>query len=127
MTERPRWRTSIAAIWTVGYLACSSNAGPASTSSGLERTITLPTLTPAQGAQLCDWANRVLGGYGRTVACPAGMRATDRDQAYCVDGLQSCPTLTVADIEDCSLAQGADVCKYFTANACATIRQCIAE
>jgi len=166
MTGRPRWRTSIAAIWAVGYLACSGGAGPAASSkegsgadSGstssvlpasevdwqlridyaqhtgsalvrwlrlqeLARTSTLPSLSAAEGAQLCDWANEVLGGYGRTVACPAGPRGTDRDQAYCLSGLPSCPDLTVADIEDCALAQGADVCKYFTANACATLRAC---
>jgi hypothetical protein len=78
----------------------------------------------AQGAQLCDWTNEVLGGYGRTVACPASPRATDRDQAYCISGLASCPTLTVGDIEDCTLAQGADICKYFTTNACAALRAC---
>jgi hypothetical protein len=94
-------------------------------SPDLLRASTLPSLTPAQGALLCDWTNQVLGGYGRTVACAAGPRATDRDQAFCVSGLPSCPDLTVADIEDCTLAQGADVCKYFTATACAALRACV--
>jgi hypothetical protein len=124
-------------VWAVvACVACSSGglrpAAPsdedsgieASESSGLPRASLLPGLSPAQGAQLCDWANQVLGGYGRTVACAAGPRATDRDQAYCVGGLPSCPSLTVADIEDCTLTQGVDICKYFTANACAALRAC---
>ena len=93
-------------------------------SSGLLRTSTLPSLTDAQGAQLCDWANQVLGGYGRTVNCPDGPRSTDRDQAYCMSGLPSCSTLTVGDIEDCTIAQGVALCKYFTVDACAALRAC---
>jgi hypothetical protein len=136
MTWQPPWRAKAIVTLSVALcLGCSGAARPAvsagdaglgeaSTSSGLPRASTLPSLTAAQGAQLCDWANQVLGGYGRTVACPAGPRATDRDQAYCISGLPSCPTLTVADIEDCSLAQGADICQYFTANACAALRAC---
>jgi hypothetical protein len=32
--------------------------------------------------------------------------------------------MTVAEIEDCTLAQGADICKYFTAAACAPLWAC---
>jgi hypothetical protein len=88
------------------------------------RATLLSSLSPAQGAQLCDWTNQQLGGYGRTAQCVVGPRATDPDQAYCMSGLSSCPGLTVGDIEDCTLAQGADLCKYFTAPACEPLWAC---
>ena len=129
---------AIVAIWVIECLGCSSGtrmAVPSESDSGLReasassvlrmRTSTLPSLTPAQGAQLCDWTNQQLGGYGRTVNCPVvGARATDVDQAYCISGLTSCPGLTVGDVEDCTLAQGTDICKYFTATQCSPFWAC---
>ena len=87
------------------------------------------SLTSQQGAQLCDWINQTEGGYGRTVDCgSAGPLATDANQAHCVSGLPdlqlACPSLTVAQVEDCAMAEGADLCKYNTEPACAPLRAC---
>ena len=135
-----RWRT--AATVAIGFVGClrlgcsggkraavsseeDSGTHEASTRSGLLRTTALLSLNAEQGAQLCDWTNGVLGGYGRTITCPVtGARATDRDRAYCISGLPSCPALTVGDIEGCTLAQGSDICKYFTATACQHLWMC---
>jgi hypothetical protein len=95
----------------------------------LPRASTVVSLTPDEGAHLCDWINQEEGGYGRTMDCALnGPVATDASQSTCVAGLPDlasvCPGLTVADLEDCTLARGTDLCKYFTAAACAPLRAC---
>jgi hypothetical protein len=96
--------------------------------SGVPRDCTVVSLSPQQGAQLCDWINQAQGGYGRTMQCAFGPVATDPNQAHCVSGLPDlqvlCPTLTVAQVEDCTLAQGPDLCRYLTDVACAPLRAC---
>jgi hypothetical protein len=141
MKRKRWWGEPVAAIWVVGCLGCAGRTGLAmsfeedSGPSGIAassvlrmRGSTLSDLTAEQGAQLCDWTNQQLGGYGRSLNCPVvGARATDRDRAYCISGLASCPGLTVGDIEDCTLAQGADICKYFTATECSPLWTCTLE
>jgi hypothetical protein len=100
-----------------------------SAGSGLPRASTVVSLTPAQGAQLCDWINQAEGGYGHTVDCGStGPLATDANQAACVSGLPdlqlACPSLTVAQVEDCAMAEGNDLCKFNTELACAPLRAC---
>jgi hypothetical protein len=102
--------------------------GSSPSSSGLPRSSTVLSLTPAQGAVLCDWINQSEGGYGRTVDCPTGPLATDANQSDCVNALPDleigCPALTVGQIEDCAQAEGSNLCNYNTALACAPLRAC---
>jgi hypothetical protein len=109
-------------------LGCGGGSPPGD-GLGLPRASTVVSLTPAQGAHLCDWINQEEGGYGRTVNCVlTGPVATNLNQNDCVMGLpilqSTCPVLTVGDLEDCSLARGTDLCKYYTAAACAPLRAC---
>jgi hypothetical protein len=112
---------------------CGSDAGEGhgstSAGSGLPRTSTVASLTAEQGVQLCDWINQVEGGYGRTVNCAlTGAMATNANQMDCVSSLPDfefeCPLLTVAELEDCTTAEGTDLCKYNTDPACAPLRLC---
>ncbi len=126
MTPKPApWRRLLTATTFSAICLClACDTDSVDRRSGLPRTALLGELTPEQGVALCDWTNSALGGYGRVMACPSGTRATDRDQAYCLCGLVTCPMLTVASIEDCSLAQGADLCKYYEVPECAALRVC---
>ena len=104
----------------------ANDVGP---SSGLPRTATVGSLTPAQAGLLCDWTNAKQGGYGRVVNCPDGSQQTsDPDAATCVqsagDFATYCPTVLVADVEDCANATGTDLCAFTTAAACANLRAC---
>ncbi len=108
---------------------CGSDSSGGSAGSGLPRTSTVASLTPEQGVQLCDWINQEEGGYGRTVNCAlTGPMATNANQMDCVSGLPDfqfeCPLLTVAQLEDCTTAEGTDLCKYNTDPACAPLRLC---
>jgi hypothetical protein len=123
-------RGACCALIVAAFLGgCGSGSSSGSAGSGLPRTSTVANLTPAQGVQLCDWINEVEGGYGRTVNCAStGPMATNADQMDCVNGLPDfqfeCPLLTVAQLEDCTNAEGTDLCKYNTDPACAPLRLC---
>jgi hypothetical protein len=129
MTRIARW----AFVVPVFLAACGSDSGDghgsASAGLGLPRASTVASLTAEQGVQLCDWINQVEGGYGRTVNCAAtGPMATNANQMDCVSSLPDfefeCPLLTVAQLEDCTTAEGTDLCKYNTDPACAPLRLC---
>jgi len=97
--------------------------------SGLPRSSAIGSLSPEQFGILCDWTNNEQGGYGRTVNCPSGdPQFTDKDQKSCVEVLplirSACPTLTVADAEDCASAIGTDLCKFPHEPACAALLRC---
>jgi hypothetical protein len=115
----------------IALSGCAGGSGSDNLGSGLPRASTVVSLTPQEGAQLCDWTNRVQGGYGRRVTCPSGPLTTNVSQAQCVAGLPDlqlvCPALTVANVEDCTLAHGTDLCQYNAAPACAPLRACGAE
>jgi hypothetical protein len=86
------------------------------------------SLDATQGAALCDWINKNLGGYGSIDNCDGGgSRHADSTQQSCVSGLSdfyACPSLTVGSVEDCISASGGDLCRVDTAPACAGINQC---
>jgi hypothetical protein len=114
------------------FAACGGSGGttPVGNSSGLPRSSTLASLTSGQGGTLCDWVNAKEGGYGRTFNCPDGSQAmSDPDRASCVDVIgylgTNCPTLTVANLEDCANASGTDVCSIPTQTACAAFDACV--
>jgi hypothetical protein len=99
--------------------------------SGIGAPIGCPVLSLAgqQAARFCDWINAAQGGYGRTMDCGSqGPIATNKNQADCLSGLPDlqvlCPTLTVGQVEDCTLAQGPNLCAYLTLGACAPLRMC---
>jgi hypothetical protein len=119
----------VAAAGSALSISCGSSSGPGN-SSGVPRTSTVGSLSPTQAATLCDWTNAKQGGYGRTVNCSDGStRTTDTNQAECVAGSSAaqtaCPTLTVANTEDCANAIGANLCEVSTASACAAIAACL--
>jgi hypothetical protein len=115
-------------VGVVLLVACGGGNG---SSTGLPRSATFSSLTQAQAGRLCDWVNQNQGGYGRTVACPDGsQQTTDADKAGCVDfvpqlGL-ACPTLTVADVENCVNVIGPRLCEVTTSAACANLAACLA-
>jgi hypothetical protein len=64
------------------------------------------------------------------VTCSDGTtRKTDTNQATCVAGSNAaqtaCPTLTVAEAEDCANAIGTDLCAISTASACVAVSACL--
>lgn len=126
-------RSRMAVLMLVAtLLGCSGGDGTGSgaTGSGVPRSSTIASLTPAQAGTLCDWTNTKQGGYGRLVTCPDGTEEdTDADKAYCMAAFpliaQYCPTLTVGDIEDCANATGTNLCAFATAAGCANARTCL--
>jgi len=87
-------------------------------------------LSSTQAVTLCDWTNAKQGGYGRSVTCADGAtRTTDPSQSECVAGVSgfqtNCPTLTVANVEDCTNAIGSNLCEITTASACAPVATCL--
>ena len=118
--------------WLLGGLflvACGgSNDG---SSSGLPRSATFSALTQAQAGRLCDWINQNQGGYGRSVTCLDGsLQTTDADKASCVQSVPlvgiECPTLTVADVENCVNVIGPMLCEVATSPVCANLAACLA-
>ena len=108
---------------------CNDDSGKASnTTSGLPRGGRVVDLTADQAGQFCDWLNQLEGGYHQHADCNGMPVSTDVDQASCVqaipDLLFACPNLTVAQVEDCTVAQGTDLCKFNTELACAPLRAC---
>jgi hypothetical protein len=132
-SNRPHHRLAgaLATAALIGVVSCSGDGG-VGPSSGLSRQATVASLTPQQAGTLCDWTNARQGGYGRDVTCSNGSsEGTDPDKQSCVESIPyigtACPTLTVADIEDCANAIGSDVCMIATAAGCANLRQCLAS
>ena len=123
------------ALWCLITIAgCGGDSGTTGPgpSSGVDRAKTLGMLTAAERAKACDWTAERQGGYGRNVTCPDGtMQDTDRSQATCLEGgvmiATLCPTLTIADIEDCTNDVSSDLCKFATAPGCANLRKCAAQ
>ena len=113
------------------FVGCSGGDGnTVGSSSGLPRSSTVASLTQTEFGTLCDWTNAKQGGYGRSMMCSDGSEeTTDADKAYCVAAFplvaQYCPTLTVADLEDCANATGTNLCAYPTAAGCANARACL--
>jgi hypothetical protein len=122
MSRRPCFCV-LAAVW-LGSCGGGNGSG-----TGLPRSATFAGLTEAQAARLCDWANLKQGGYGRTVTCSDGTQeVTHADNLSCVESIPyvavACPTLTVADVENCVNAIGADLCQTTTHPACANLAAC---
>ncbi|HXJ22778.1 MAG TPA: hypothetical protein VMT03_21350 [Polyangia bacterium] len=123
-------RLLIGALFAASISCGSSGGGGAGNSSGVPRSSTIASLTTTQSATLCDWEDAKQGGYGRTVTCTDGStRTTDTNQAECIAGMgyakTLCPTLTVADVEDCANAIGANLCEISTDPACANLAACL--
>ena len=110
--------------------ACGGGDGSSlGMNSGVPRATALASLTQTQAGTLCDWTTGKQGGYGRTVSCSDGsQQGTDPDKATCMESIPyigaACPTLTVANIEDCASAVGRDVCQLQTHAACAEAKAC---
>ena len=120
----------VSLVFLVSLVSLASCDDALSDSSGVPRTSRVGQLNAADAARLCDWTNQRQGGYGRTVSCAGGDdQVTDSDQKECTDAqvliAAGCPSLTVADVEDCTNAVQTDLCRYPTAPACAAVRACI--
>jgi len=119
------------AVLALVPFACGGGGGGngAGTSSGLPRTDTVGSLIPSDAGLLCDWTNAKQGGYGRAVTCTDGSsQGTDPDKASCIQSVHdfgtACPTLTVADVEDCANAIGQDICQLTSSPACTNLNRC---
>jgi hypothetical protein len=65
-------------------------------------------LTPDEKAELCDWGVEMLGGYGARNTCSNGSTIQNyADQAQCVamGYMFACKTVTVGDVERCTMAR----------------------
>ena len=117
---------SVPLLLSCGPSTGLNGVGP---SSGLPRTAAIGSLSPSDAGILCDWTNAKQGGYGRAVSCADGtQQGTDPDKTSCVQSVGdyggSCPTLTVADVEDCADATGTNVCAFGTTAACDKLAAC---
>ncbi|HYJ10055.1 MAG TPA: hypothetical protein VEX18_13625, partial [Polyangiaceae bacterium] len=68
----------------------------------------LRDLTDDEKAELCDWDAETLGGYGKRTTCSDGSTVQNyTDQAQCISfGFTfSCLTVTVGDVERCTIAR----------------------
>ena len=85
-----------------------ASAGSTASGSGLPGATRLRALDSAQKGTLCDWYAEKMGGYGATHVC-ADMSSVEvvKDQSTCVAAALDfpCPTITVANFEECTLAQ----------------------
>jgi hypothetical protein len=102
-------------------------SGSVGASSALSRTLTVNSLT---SGTLCDWQSAGQGGHARSVDCSDGStQTTDPHKATCVSSVtlvgRFCPTLTVADMEDCAKATQTNLCTFDTQAACGNVRDCL--
>ena len=78
---------------------CSSPSSSGPSRSGLDESLKLGAATPAQFAQLCDWAANLYGGYGHSI------------KKQCGDGGDFNTTISAPNTTDPNLlAQPEDVC-----------------
>jgi hypothetical protein len=83
----------------------------------------LTDLTDAQKAELCDWMNAELGGYGLVTDCGGGNTTKNSsDQAQCVATALTyrCP-VTVGQLETCVEAEAPSHACQFPMPACKAV------
>jgi hypothetical protein len=94
---------------STGAAGASSSAGDAGLPP-IDPSTKLSALTVEQQGEYCDWAAAQLGGYGKLNQCAGGGSVTVyKDQADCKSQafLITCgDTLTIAQLEECTQAQG---------------------
>jgi hypothetical protein len=84
----------------------SSGGGGGNGASGVPSGKRLDSLTDAEKATFCDWANAKLGGYGMSVDCGGGLSIpADDSQADCVAQTPTSCAATIAQAEACLNAQ----------------------
>jgi hypothetical protein len=114
---------------TGGSGGSSTGASAAGDASGIPRTLALAELTSPQASVLCEWTNQKQGGYGQALSCGFGRpESTDASNTDCVTASfligYKCPSLTVANEEDCINATGTQLCLIQASPACAPINAC---
>ena len=111
-------------LWFAGCDNGRNLPDPGPTSS-LDTSATIPNLSAADDATLCDWLAGRLGDYGRTVHCGSATVSSPASQAMCVTGFQSEPAtcaITVGDVQNCTNAALSGPCPGGTTPAaCATL------
>jgi hypothetical protein len=112
----------VAVILGTLAIGCGGSGGGAPGASGVASGKRLDTLTDAEKAQLCDWTNAKLGGYGGSIDCGGGLTLDAKpSQAACVAGLPTTCAATVAQAEACANAQS---CANLVPAECAPLLQC---
>jgi hypothetical protein len=87
-------------------IGCGSSSGGGGGSSGVSSGKRLDSLSDAEKASFCDWANAKLGGYGKSMDCGNGTSIpADDSQADCVAQAPTSCAATVAQAEACLNAQ----------------------
>lgn len=108
--------------------ACGGDDGPAD-SSGVDGDKAITDLTASEVSAVCEWGVEVSGGEGYTEDC-GDFDYTVETVAECEAGYASipaaCSTVTVAELEACIEAVGADPCTAFGSQACAEYVSCFA-
>jgi hypothetical protein len=110
-----------------GPPVCAPGGG--TSTSGIDGTKTVGSLTPAEQATFCDWAAAVTGGYGCQGACDGGVAVTfDASQSACIAQFTKpgC-SATVSDVESCAKTNAQNVCALaiLSSPACASLRACL--
>jgi hypothetical protein len=76
--------------------------GGSMTSTGVEGSKRLDSLTTAEKQMVCDWAAAQFGGYGKVMDCGGGLTLTaDANQAECVAGAPTNCAMTISEYEVC--------------------------
>jgi hypothetical protein len=98
-------------------IGCGGSSGSGGGASGVPSGKRLDSLTDAEKASFCDWANAKLGGYGKSVDCGGGLTLdADASQADCVAQAPTSCAATVAQGEACLNAQS---CSNLLPSQCA--------
>jgi len=113
----------IVVLLGVGMLAagCSSSSGGGggNGASGVASNKRLDSLTDAEKAAFCDYANGKLGGYGMSVDCGGGLTLdADASQADCVSSAPTNCSATVGQAEACINAMS---CSNLLPSQCAPL------
>ena len=108
-------------------LAAAACGGDGATSSGVDPDKNVATLTASEIAELCEWVVAEGGGPGFETECDDGVTVINNTVQECIDEYpefaDDCQA-TIADFEDCAVANGADPCD-FAPDACDALFACI--
>jgi hypothetical protein len=104
-------------------LAGCGSSGGGSTSSGVDTTKRLDSLSAAEKGQMCDWIASKMGGYGASKSCGADLTLeAPASQAECVAEMPATCAATVAQLEACTNQTS---CENILPESCAPIIECV--
>jgi hypothetical protein len=114
----------VALVLGFALLGCGGSTGTGSTSSGVDASKRIDSLSADEKAKLCDWLAARYGGYGATKSCGGDLTLeAPASQAECVaENFPSPCAVTVGQGEAC---ENQTSCENPIPEACAPLIECL--